>query len=147
MSLVADYSDSDSDSEQEDTSVAAPCTSKPVALPSADDLFSGNVKASAFAPPTTSVPRPPALPCADDLFSGKTSRPSTSSSSNFLPKAVITKPNKRQHEEEGSSTKKVKAKTRSLLPPQLRNKRPNVSTEDLSSWNTRQTMKYRESSS
>ncbi|EQC40181.1 hypothetical protein SDRG_02829 [Saprolegnia diclina VS20] len=125
MSLVADYSDS-SDSDVETpvvvapaAAVAAPCTAKPIALPSADDLFAGTVKPS-----------------------------SVSAGPSFLAQRQTPKPTKRALDEPtvAAPTKNAKVKTRSLLPPQLRNQRPNVSTEDLSAWNTRQTMSHQTSS-
>ncbi|KDO24371.1 hypothetical protein SPRG_10449 [Saprolegnia parasitica CBS 223.65] len=126
MSLVADYSDS-SDSDAETpvvvapaAVVAAPCAAKPIALPSADDLFAGTVKPSSVsAGPSFLVQRP-------------TPKPPTKRA---LDEPTVTTP-----------TKNAKVKTRSLLPPQLRNRRPNVSTEDLSAWNTRQTMNHQTSS-
>ncbi|OQR92383.1 hypothetical protein ACHHYP_03746 [Achlya hypogyna] len=131
MSLVADYSDSDSDLDETPevvtvaapalVAVPAPCASPPVPLPSADDLFAGNIKPSSAAPPS---------------FVRQTT--------------LVPKPNKRSHDEVADPLplveKNVKVKVRSLVPPQLRNRRPNVSTEDVAAWNTLQTLKQQRKS-
>ncbi|KAF0706013.1 hypothetical protein AaE_014290 [Aphanomyces astaci] len=110
MSLVGNYSDSDSSGSDDDVEVKAqPCAKKPIALPSVDDLFAD-----------TTVGKKTSLAA----FAGAPIRPVT----------TTTTPTAKRSLDAGSDasidgTKIAKRKVRSLVPPQLR--RPNVSTEDL----------------
>ncbi|CAK4069980.1 unnamed protein product [Aphanomyces euteiches] len=119
MSLVANYSDSDSsEDEKEVKTVEKPCAKAPVALPSADDLFADNFKKPASVGAFTAR-QPAATPA--------------------LPTQPVPKRSIDDAEIKNDVRKPVRRKVRSLVPPQLR--RPNVSTEDLSAWNTQKTMK------
>ncbi|KAK1944216.1 hypothetical protein P3T76_004128 [Phytophthora citrophthora] len=111
---------------------------------SEDEETTPTVKTATKGPlPTVATSNTPILPSADELFASDTSSVlSTSVSSTSAPS------HKRKNEQvQRAATKAVKTETgeasRKLkiapfAPPQLR--RPNVSTEDRSSWNTNKTM-------
>ncbi|KAG9406678.1 hypothetical protein AC1031_002998 [Aphanomyces cochlioides] len=122
MSLVANYSDSDSsEDEKEVKTVEKPCAKAPVALPSADDLFADNFK----------------KPASVGAFTSNTARQPAATP--MLPTQPVPKRSIDDAELKNDVRKPVRRKVRSLVPPQLR--RPNVSTEDLSAWNSQKTMK------
>ncbi|KAF0689863.1 Aste57867_18708 [Aphanomyces stellatus] len=133
MSLVANYSDSDSSSDEESNDVQVtgafqPCAKAPVVLPSADDLFAdiGPKKMASFA-----------------AFSASSAPPRASSVHHTTQSSVASSVPKRALEcSDSIDPKHARRKVRSLAPPQLR--RPNVSTEDLSAWNTKKTMRKQE---
>ncbi|RAW28249.1 hypothetical protein PC110_g15362 [Phytophthora cactorum] len=109
-----------------------------------DETFPTASPSTIMSPPAATLSKTQLLPSADELFASDTSGALTTSSVSSASAAT----HKRKNEQASRpATKAVKTETGEaarkpkiapFAPPQLR--RPNISTEDRSSWNTDKTI-------